>query len=58
MYGSITTYQLGQMRHQELEAEVAGNRRGKAVKAGEPNATKMVAAIMLIGAVLVTLFLA
>lgn len=65
MYGPNTTHQFGQIRNQELEAEVARNRRGKAVKtafssnlASEPDRAKMIVVIMLIGAPLVALFLA
>ena len=64
MYSPSTTNLFGQMSR-ELEAEVARNRGGKAVKtdfsytlAGEPDMAKMIAVVLLIGVPLVALFLA
>ena len=64
MYSPITTRQLGQTSR-ELEAEVARNRGGKAVKTGfsytlasEPDMAKLIAVVLLVGAPLVALFLA
>ena len=65
MYIPITTNQFGQMSHHELEAEVARNRGGKAVKAdfsytraSTPDMAQLIAVVLLIGAPLVALFLA